>query len=386
MFHRLVLCVFLVSVICSEDPAPAALTRTEADAAAKKLWQEYSAHFRQSHAVAFKDKKLIWRDVEMRFDFKTFGETPASGRSLFISLHGGGGTTKAINDGQWRNQLRLYRPEEGIYVCPRAPTDAWNMWHQPHIDPLFDELIRCFVIFEGVNPNRVYLLGYSAGGDGLYQLAPRMADRWAAAAMMAGHPGDASPLGLRNLPFAIHVGEKDTAYDRNKLGAVWKEKLDELRKADPEGYVHEVQIHPVKGHWMDRQDAVAVPWMSGFTRKPFPKRVVWRQDDVTHPRFYWLAVPLDEARAGAQVVASIANQTIEVQTTDVRKLFIRLNDQMLNIDEPIAIRANGKVIFTGKVTRSHATLKKTLEERGDFISIYPAELMVDIPAAASPGR
>ena len=38
-----------------------------------------------------------------------------------------------------------------------------------------DRLIENLVVFEGVDPNRVYLLGYSAGGDGVYQLAPRMA-------------------------------------------------------------------------------------------------------------------------------------------------------------------------------------------------------------------
>ena len=41
------------------------------------------------------------------------------------------------------------------------------------------------------------VVGYSAGGDGVYQLAPRMADSWAAAAMMAGHPNGVSPLSLR---------------------------------------------------------------------------------------------------------------------------------------------------------------------------------------------
>ncbi|MEM7298333.1 MAG: hypothetical protein AAF391_08720 [Bacteroidota bacterium] len=52
-------------------------------------------------------------------------------------------------------------------------------------------------------------MGYSAGGDGVYQLAPRMADSLAAAAMMAGHPNDASPLGLRNIGFTLHMGGKD---------------------------------------------------------------------------------------------------------------------------------------------------------------------------------
>ena len=75
------------------------------------------------------------------------------------------------------------------------------------------------MLLAGANPDKVYLMGYSAGGDGVYQLAPRMADRFAAASMMAGHPGNASPLGLRNLPFAIFSGADDAAYNRNKVAA-----------------------------------------------------------------------------------------------------------------------------------------------------------------------
>ena len=108
----------------------------------------------------------------MKFDFIVFGEKPKNGRSLFISMHGGGGAPPKVNESQWRNQMRLYKPKEGIYLCPRAPTDTWNLWHQSHIDPLFDRLIENLIIFEGVDPERVYLMGYSAGGDGVYQLAP----------------------------------------------------------------------------------------------------------------------------------------------------------------------------------------------------------------------
>ena len=51
--------------------------------------------------------------------------------------------------------------------------------------------------------------------------------------MMAGHPNEASPLGLRNLPFAIHVGADDAAYNRNKVAREWGEKLDKLREGRP---------------------------------------------------------------------------------------------------------------------------------------------------------
>ena len=48
---------------------------------------------------------------------------------MFISMHGGGGAPKQVNDSQWENQKRLYKLEEGVYVVPRAPTDTWNLWH-----------------------------------------------------------------------------------------------------------------------------------------------------------------------------------------------------------------------------------------------------------------
>ena len=42
-----------------------------------------------------------------------------------------------------------------------------------------------------------------------------MADYWAGACMSAGHPNDSILENLRNLPFAIHVGDNDNAYNRN---------------------------------------------------------------------------------------------------------------------------------------------------------------------------
>ena len=46
------------------------------------------------------------------------------------------------------------------------------------------------------------------------------------------------PLGLRNLPFTLHMGENDTPYNRNKVAKEWKGKLKDLKNNDPEGYPH----------------------------------------------------------------------------------------------------------------------------------------------------
>jgi hypothetical protein len=239
-------------------------------------------------------------------------------------------------------------------------------------------LIQNLVVFEDVNPNRVYVMGYSAGGDGVYQLAPRMADRWAAAAMMAGHPNDASPLSLRNIGFTIHMGGNDGAYSRNKVAASWKTQLDALRKEDSEGYANDVQIHQGTGHWMKLKDAVAVPWMAKFTRNPFPKQLVWQQDDVAHSRSYWLAVdPGQQSRS--LVRAKLDGQEIELSTKGVKsEISIRLNDQMLDLEKPVACVVNGKQLDARKLTRTISVLSKTLEERGDRELVFSAELKLSL--------
>ncbi len=318
----------------------------------------------QRDAVA---AKAIRRgDKVLRWESRTFGDAPWGKRSLWISMHGGGNAPGAVNDGQWRNQIGLYRPAEGIYLAPRAPTDSWNLWHEPHIDPMFQTLIEAQVALNGVDPNRVYLMGYSAGGDGVWQVAPRMADRFAAAAMMAGHPNEASLLSLRNLPFAILMGGADSAYDRNRIAAERGAELARLHAADPGGYVSLTRIYPGLPHWMQRKDAEALPWMARFTRDPWPKRIVWVQDDVTHDRFYWLRIPdAAAAKAGDRIDAVVDGQTITLTGAVPPGTRLLLSDRLVDLDRPVRVMLGGRRVHDGKVPRTAAAIVASLDERAD---------------------
>lgn len=374
------LALLLFTAAFSTAAEPKTLTKAEAAAAREAIWKEHAAAIRKDRADEVKGKLLKDDKLEMPYLAKTFGEKPKGGRSLWISMHGGGGAPKQVNDQQWQNQIGLYKPAEGIYLAPRAPTNTWNLWHESHIDRMFTRLIEDLIVLEEVNPDRVYIMGYSAGGDGVYQLAPRMADSFAAAAMMAGHPNDASPLGLRNLPFALQVGGNDAAYNRNKVAAEWGKKLEDLKKADPDGYEHFVKIHEGKGHWMNLEDKVALPWMAKFTRDPIPSRIVWKQAGATHDRFYWLAVPPGEAKAGSLVEVKRDKQTIEIlKVENVKRLLIRLDDRMLDLDQPVKVVYKGKALFEGKAARTDETLKKTLAGRGDPKLMFDSEIAVDLP-------
>jgi hypothetical protein len=357
-----------------------AITKKDGEIARALLWKDHVAHIRKERAAEMKARTITHEKLVMPFYYKVYGDKPASGRSLFISMHGGGGAPKRVNDQQWENQKRLYQPAEGVYLVPRAATNSWNLWHQNHIDVMFDRLIENLIVFENVDPDRVYLMGYSAGGDGVYQLAPRMADRFAAASMMAGHPNETSPLGLRNLAFSLHVGERDGAYSRNKVAQSWKTQLAKLRKADPGGYEHWAKIYPGKGHWLNREDAAAVPWMAKYRRKLLSERIVWKQDDATHHRFYWLAVDDKNRRARSEMIATRDGQTIDVTAKNVDRVTIRLSDVMLDLDRPITVTSGDKTLFNGSVHRTIRVLAKTLAERGDPKGLFCGEVTVDLPA------
>ncbi len=181
--------------IAGQSFADEALTREQAEKSKQLLWGDFVAQARVLRKDAVEARRVERNGSVLKYDLRTFGKPGPNGRSLFISMHGGGGAPARVNDQQWENQKRLYRPDEGLYVAPRAPVDAWNMWFQDDMDSLLDQLIADLVVFENVDPDRVYLMGYSAGGDGTYALAPRFADRLAAAAAMAG-------IRMRHLPRA----------------------------------------------------------------------------------------------------------------------------------------------------------------------------------------
>jgi hypothetical protein len=354
-------------VRAAEDPKlRIPLSREDAATAVGLLGNARMARLATERKDEVEAKSITHAGKTLRWLEKTFGEAPADGRSLWISLHGGGGAPAEVNDSQWQNQILLYQPAEGIYIAPRAPTNTWNLWHEGHIDPLFQRLIEGQIALRGVNPNKIYLMGYSAGGDGVWQLAPRMADRFAAAAMMAGHPNEASLLGLRNLPFALFMGAKDAAHNRNGVAAERSAELARLAKADPGAYVHFVRIYDDLGHWMNGKDAEALPWMAGFTRDPWPKKIVWLQDDITHDRFYWLKIPDKSAtKAGAKITATVDGQTLRLDGELPPQSELRLSDQLIDPDREITVILNGREILKTTVPRTAAAIHQSLEERAD---------------------
>ena len=123
-------------------------------------------------------------------------------------------------------------------------------------------------------------------------------------------------------------------------------------------------------------DTSAIAWLFKFTRDPYPNKVIWRQDDILQKRFYWLKVEKPEVYS--EITAKIFDQTITIEKSSVSEFIIQLNDELVNMNQPIIVKYMDKVIFEGPVKRDISILKNSIREYGDPKSIYYGEIPISI--------
>ena len=385
-----------------EEPVDfnAALTSNEAIAEARaKIWEDYLAEIRADETRKAEVENLVMQygEVSMKYGLQEKGTADENGYPLYIALHGGGSSdTPDMNDSQWSQMAMYYnkKVKNGIYVNPRGVRDTWDTHGNPESYPLYDRLIENLIAFYNVDPNRVYLLGFSAGGDGVYMITPRMTDRFAAANMSAGHPNGVNLTNLYNMPIQLQVGMLDTAYNRHTVTAEYDAVLNSLRETYGGGYDHSTFIHVQYAHnfydnkslkqeviadpaaWLAAGDTTsvevnpcAIDYVDQYTREALPERVVWDLTTRAELRevesFYWLSAG-KEVNEGV-IVASYNKEdnsiTIEENTANGAVTVLISND-MLDVFAPITVHTETES-YEVTVTPDYDLLKSTTYERGD---------------------
>lgn len=375
----------------------------------KKAWIDYVSAGRKdkTRRDEFANKSISANGYVMNYGLRVKGDIKGKKVPVYIALHGGGATS--FNSFQWQDMAGYYYDSigDGIYVYPRAIEDTYDCHWRPASFPMYDELISNLKLFENrfdasIDLNRVYLLGFSAGGDGVYRISPVMADRFAAVNMSAGHPNGVDFSNMRNLPILLQVGQNDSAYNRNKVVAQYDLKLRELAQKYGGGYVHEAYIHKGMPHnfndssaggdavetviadpvaWLEsdyarceykKVDSSAGAWVAKYERNPLPEKIVWnlkKNDSRFTSRsvqsFYWLCA--DNSVVGGTIVASYskASNAVVVESNTVQgDVSILLNDRMMDFSKPITIMTE-KGTFEVEPDIDLEVLAETTAERGD---------------------
>lgn len=414
---------------------PERLSKQEAELVKAQLWKLVSDHLRQNSPLISLPREVhaMMKEGQLRVDVESLQlgehtmpyavvrreqqEPPATGRPLFICLHGGGANPDAegphawnVNSREMQAQIQLALqayPSDGVYWVPRMADDRLGRWWHYHNQQAFDLVIDHAICEWGVDPNRVYLLGVSEGGYATDVMAPFMADRFAGACAMAAGVGLGNPPeNLRNVAFRTDVGARDNMFERRPLAVAFHKELDKLHQADPGGYEHSLHVQPGRGHGIDYRPGPG--WMAKHQRTPFPTTVEWIDQPLEghrRDRFYWVAWKAGD-RAGRNQLRALADRgenrielVAEQMSPEVpeghpthierpdshpemlsgRTLTLLLADDLIDLDEEVELVVNGQLVATIQPNRTAADLLATLIDRPDPSASASFRVDVDVP-------
>jgi len=333
---------------------------------------------------------------------------PSRRYQVRFQLHGGvmGRTT---NQPRNSGEIGALAGAEQFYVVPYGWTDApwWSEDQVLNMDAIVDSLKRTYNIDE----NRVVVSGVSDGGTGAYYLAMRETTPFASflplngfimvlANVDTGIHDQVYPNNLRNKPFFVVNGGRDRLYP---IVAVEPYVLH-LRKA---GVIVDYHPQPLGEHntawWPDVKDSFE-RFAADHPRDPQPARLTWETSDLKHNRAHWvvidrlgrqpddprrlpdvndfspietMAVPLFEHRERSGRIDLVrTGNSVEVTTRAVAAYTLLISPDAFDLNQPITVTSNGKVVFQGKVQPSVATLMKWAARDNDRTMLYAAEIPI----------
>jgi predicted esterase len=350
------------------------------EAVRRLVWQAYRAAPIHAEAKKDFDNKVVRNGEHVSpYTVKEVGKRPKAGWPLFIAMHGGGGVPKRVNDSQWRVMQRYYKDQPSVtgykYLALRAPNDRWNGFYDTYVPPLVVNLIRQFLLFGDVDPDKVYLMGYSHGGYGAFFIGPKVPDRFAAVHASAAAPTDGtiSPKTLRNTRFTFMIGENDTRYGRRKRCEAFAEAIAKLKASHVDAFPVEMEFKKGHGH-TGLPDRDKIKEMYAHTRNPVPKHLTWDLTDAVIGHFYWLSVP--EPGAGKSVEAVLDGNALAVTMRGVKACTLWLDGRLIDMGKPLEVTLNGKR-RTVEVRPRLADLCRCLVERGDPRLAFTARVVLE---------
>lgn len=348
-------------------------------------WDAYrSAPIHSQLKTDFDAKQVRFEKHLSPYTVKTVGTRPTNGWALFIAMHGGGNAPQELNDSQWRHMQIYYKdhPEAGgyLYVALRAPNNTWNGFYDTYVYPLIGNLTRQFRLYGDIDPNKVFIMGYSHGGYGAYAIGPKMPDNFAAihASAAAASDGETTPKTLRNTIFTAMVGEKDTAYGRYERNQKFAAAVEKLRGDRKDIYPVRVDIIAGNGH-TGLPDRDIIKQMYPAVRNPVPTELSWLQTDKVIRDFFWLR---SEAPGKKREIEAVCrdNRITVTTSTNVTSATVLLDSRLVDLDKPVITEVNGAKA-THKLQPSLRVLVETLLRRGDPELAFTAK--IELPVAVS---
>ena len=316
---------------------------------------------------------------------------------LLIGLHGGGAGEGSADEARsnWARKGCCGIYPQGIELVD----DTWNTVHGERFVLSLIELAKLH--FE-VDPEHVYVAGFSMGGSGSWFFAGRHADLFAGAAPFSGvvmaapksqlatkEEVHAIQHGLvpnvRNLAMAYTIG----LADQNCMPGTYlyvADRLSELAHADPGGYakIHFQSIPNLAHAFPPGEPKTALDYLLAEKRDTLPAKVVWEYaadpspqpvatDKVTRiakPCFYWLGCKQPADRQTIKATRKGNEIVLDVKGTGTSGLTLFLNSSMIDPAQDVVVELGEKELYRGQPKPDAWTVLETLDARMDRAMVF----------------
>lgn len=318
---------------------------------------------------------------------------------LILGLHGGGEGSGSADEprGTWQKKGAL-----GIY--PQGIQLVHDTWNTVHGERFLLSLIEIAKLQFDVDPDRVYVAGFSMGGSGSWFMAGRHPDLFAGASPCAG-VFMASPKSqvakkeevlaiqhglvpnVRDLPLWYFIGEEDDhCFPGTYLFAA--DLLERLRKDDPEGWkgVHFKTYPGLRHEFPKGEPAGALEFLFGQQRQRAPATLVWEfaktqspepeaSDKVTRIEthsFYWLRCkePQDRQWIRATRTGNAIDLVCRGTAGGAKGLTIYLDASVIDPSADVVVTLAGKELYRGKPKPDFWTILECMDERVERSMVF----------------
>jgi pimeloyl-ACP methyl ester carboxylesterase len=312
---------------------------------------------------------------------------PSRRYPLMIAIGGGPSPNEEGARDRGKTMLRLWsKPasqagwivaavEDTVSVRLPGKELRYHILNDDHLRAIRHALLDRYAI----DVNRVHVTGISLGSN--YAIAYGAAHPdWLAGIAPVSTEGESREHVVRNLRH-VAVYTLEGAKDKNIRTIEGPRKQAQILKAL--GYAHVYEEDAAKGHvgFIDRYPEV-LKWLAARPRPAFPKEVV----RLPHPgiimpgrRFYWVEADTHQAAFAVKVNGN----TIVAQAARARRLTFHLSGRLLDLDAPVTIRINDKIVHEKRVQGFPAIAVEDAAALDDTERFASARITVEVPDLAA---
>ncbi|RPI62671.1 MAG: hypothetical protein EHM48_03715, partial [Planctomycetaceae bacterium] len=354
----------------------------------KDAFASRRGHFIKSYIAPEDDSVQPYRLV-IPPDYDATKEYP-----LVVWLHGNGGAGMTFDLWYLLTLGKEFSARPGCIVA--LPYGRGNSGYQllgrNDTFHVIDEVRKAYKI----DPNRIYVVGFSMGGSGTWYMTSRYPDLWAGGAPRAGGVGlgewsdpkkSADQLtdwreqlarantniavfeNLLNVPMFVFHGVSDPVVPVANSQSAF-DRLCNL------GYNTVNMLSVQQAHSSPKYaDEMSVDWLLKYSRQPAPAQVRYRTFDLRYNKAYWIEIDEQEKDYQlSEVQAGYADGKVTVSAANVNRLTLEVAKEMLadgkDLCKDLQIVVNGAEI-AAKDVKSGTKLHLTTSDGGKTWAISP---------------